>query len=238
MGFVSFSTVKAVSPSSCDFNCQTHQYKMTVIQTITKPFDFTPHSVYLYFYLVQHFFKPPARIKGGAMVKEKKIICSVCGKTSYQYKDMVEDESAAICDTCIEYSPSEIEQRLKFKSLAENETLMQHLHREIEKLSLDEKRILLKDLRDRAFEDGRVADRIPYEVKVYYTIGEDFGHDYIYDLSRTGAFLETFEEYPIGEEVTLTIPLLDQERHVKVRGRVARNAENGIGIAFDRGNKS
>ncbi len=178
--------------------------------------------------------KPFVTIKGGAMVKETKIICSVCGKTSYQYKDMLEDESAAICDTCIDYSPSEMEQRLKFKTLTKNETVTQHLHREIGKLSLDEKRILLNDLRKNAFKEHRVTGRIPYEVKVYYTIGEDFGHDYIYDLSETGAFLETFEEYPIGEEVTLTIPLLNQEQHVKVKGRVARIAENGIGIEFDR----
>lgn len=168
------------------------------------------------------------------MVKEKKIVCGICGKASYQYKDMVEDESVAICDTCIEYSPAEIEQKIKFKSLTENETVTQHLHTEIERLTLDEKRILLNELREKAFEDSRSATRRPYEVKAYYTIGDDFGYDYIYDISQTGAFLETFEEYPIGEEIVLTIPLSSQEKYVKVKGRVARIAEKGIGIEFVR----
>ncbi len=168
------------------------------------------------------------------MGKKKKIKCGVCGKASVKYKDIVEDESVAICDKCIEYSSNDIEQRSEEKTATENDTLTHHLNMEIARLSLDEKRILLKELRDRAFEDNRASTRIPYEVKIHYTIQEDFGHDYIQDISRSGVFLETFEEYPIGEECMLSIPLSNQEQLIKVRGRVARIADNGVGIEFIR----
>ncbi len=166
------------------------------------------------------------------MAKKKKIKCGVCGKGSYKYKDTVEDESVAICDKCIEYSSKDIEQRSEEKNVTENETITHHLQMEIDRLPLDEKRVLLKELRDKAFEDNRANTRIPYEVKVHYTIQKDFGHDYIHDISHSGLFLETFEEYPIGEECLLSIPLSNQEQNVKVRGRVARVADNGVGIEF------
>ncbi len=80
--------------------------------------------------------------------------------------------------------------------------------------------------------DNRESSRVGCDVKVGYTSQETFGQGYVNNLSAQGLFLETYEEFFIGQEIRFTIPYSNMEKHVKVKGKVVSIRDHGIGVAF------
>ncbi len=81
-------------------------------------------------------------------------------------------------------------------------------------------------------DEKRKDTRISCDVRAWYTSKENFGEEYIRNISLGGTFVETMEIFPIGQEINLSIPFSDQSKYVKVKGKVVRIEEEGIGVKF------
>ncbi|MFZ5563230.1 MAG: PilZ domain-containing protein [Thermodesulfobacteriota bacterium] len=81
--------------------------------------------------------------------------------------------------------------------------------------------------------DKRQHPRKPFRLSVKVTRGQMSGVNTARDISLGGMFLETSEEMVPGQEVQLSIPFTNQNRHIKINGRVVRLTEDGVGVQFD-----
>lgn len=80
--------------------------------------------------------------------------------------------------------------------------------------------------------EKRKHPRKTYDAKVNFTSDEKFGTEYIRDISLEGVFIETAEEFIMGQIVSLNIPYESIEKFVKIKGTVVRITPEGIGVEF------
>lgn len=52
------------------------------------------------------------------------------------------------------------------------------------------------------------------------------------DISVSGIFIETWHSFRIGDKLILRIPLFTDQEHIKVKGKVVRTDNQGVGIEF------
>ena len=81
--------------------------------------------------------------------------------------------------------------------------------------------------------EKRRHPRKPLRLNVKLTSGPFSGEEQARDISLGGIFVETAEELRPGEEIQLSIPFSNQELHIRLKGKVARKTEDGIGVEFD-----
>lgn len=80
----------------------------------------------------------------------------------------------------------------------------------------------------------RKHSRRSYDADVVFSINYNSYFGEMTDISLSGAFI-SFDTMPAVEpddEVQLTIPYAFQKKDITLKGRVARYAENGIGVEF------
>ncbi len=102
----------------------------------------------------------------------------------------------------------------------------------IKKMCEDEQLTLLKELEKRIFKGRRKHEREPFFMVVDYSIEDRFYKDYIQDISAGGVFIETRMPFRAGQEVSLTFPLPNYQKYIKIMGEVARVTTQVIGVKF------
>mgnify|MGYP001066964548 CR=1 FL=1 len=107
----------------------------------------------------------------------------------------------------------------------------------IKNMSEDEQRTLLKDLEERPSEGRRKHVRRLFLTAVDYSTQDHVYKDFIQDISAGGVFIQTHMPFTVGQEVSLTFPLPNYQRHVKVIGEVVRSTPQGVGVKFKMADK-
>ena len=102
----------------------------------------------------------------------------------------------------------------------------------IKNMSEDEQRTLLKDLEEKPFEGRRKHVRKPFLMAVDYSTQDHVYKDFIQDVSTGGVFIQTHMPFTVGQEVSLTFPLPNYQKHIKVIGEVVRSTTQGVGVKF------
>ena len=102
----------------------------------------------------------------------------------------------------------------------------------IKNMPEDEQRTLLKDLEEKPFEGRRKYVRKPFLMAVDYSTKDHVYKDFIQDISTGGVFIETHMPFTVGQEVSLTFPLPNYQKHIKVVGEVVRSTTQGVGVKF------
>ena len=102
----------------------------------------------------------------------------------------------------------------------------------IKNMPEDEQRTLLKDLEEKPFEGRRKYVRKPFLMAVDYSMKDHVYKDFIQDISAGGVFIETHMPFTVGQEVSLTFPLPNYQKHIKVVGEVVRSTTQGVGVKF------
>jgi len=102
----------------------------------------------------------------------------------------------------------------------------------IKNMPEDEKQTLLKDLEEKPFEGRRKYARKPFLMAVDYSTKDHIYKDFIQDISTGGVFIETHMPFTVGQEVSLTFPLPNYQKHIKVVGEVVRSTTQGVGVKF------
>ncbi|MBW2001037.1 MAG: PilZ domain-containing protein [Deltaproteobacteria bacterium] len=67
---------------------------------------------------------------------------------------------------------------------------------------------------------------------VDYSTKDHVYKDFIQDISTGGVFIETHMPFTVGQEVSLTFPLPNYQKHIKVVGEVVRSTTQGVGVKF------
>jgi uncharacterized protein (TIGR02266 family) len=101
----------------------------------------------------------------------------------------------------------------------------------------DEQRALLKDLEEKPFEGRRKHVRKPFLMTVDYSTQDHIYKDFIQDISTGGVFIQTHMPFTVGQEVSLTFPLPNYQKHIKVIGEVVRSTQQGVGVKFKMADK-
>jgi len=65
-----------------------------------------------------------------------------------------------------------------------------------------------------------------------YSAQDHVYKDFIQDISSGGVFIQTHMPFTVGQEVSLTFPLPNYQKHVKVMGEVVRSTSQGVGVKF------
>ena len=102
----------------------------------------------------------------------------------------------------------------------------------IKNMPEDEQRTLLRDLEEKQFEGRRKHVRKPFLMAVDYSTQDHVYKDFIQDISTGGVFIQTHMPFAVGQEVSLTFPLPDYKKHVKIVGEVVRSTMQGVGVKF------
>jgi len=104
-------------------------------------------------------------------------------------------------------------------------------------MSEDEQLTLLKELKERPFKEKRKHERKPFFMVVDYSTEERVYKDWIKNISSGGVFIETHMPFSVGQEVSLTFPLSNYQKYIKIIGEVVRIDIQGIGVRFKMANQ-
>lgn len=99
-------------------------------------------------------------------------------------------------------------------------------------MPVNDQRILLEQLKDKVSKRRRLHTRKPYFMVVDYATHDRTYADFIKDISFSGVFIQTHKPFTIGQAISLTFPLPDQKKHIKINGEIIRTSEEGIGVKF------
>jgi len=99
-------------------------------------------------------------------------------------------------------------------------------------MSKDEQLTLLKELEERLFKDKREHVRKPFFMVVDYSIEDRVYKDYIQNISAGGVFIETRITFTVGQAVSLSFPLPNYQKYIKITGEIVRISPQGIGVRF------
>jgi uncharacterized protein (TIGR02266 family) len=107
----------------------------------------------------------------------------------------------------------------------------------IKNMPEDKQRALLKDLEGKPFEGRRKHARKPFLMAVDYSTQDHVYKDFIQDISTGGVFIQTHMPFSVGQEVSLTFPLPNYQKHIKIVGEVVRSSPQGVGVKFKMADK-
>jgi Tfp pilus assembly protein PilZ len=97
----------------------------------------------------------------------------------------------------------------------------------IQNMTEGEQLKLLSDLGEK-----RIYSRIAYIMPVKYETREGSYCDYITDISYSGAFIMTSEDFSIGQEMTISLSFRGQKDLFKIECKVVRATSEGIGVEY------
>jgi len=107
----------------------------------------------------------------------------------------------------------------------------------INDMSDEEQQALIKELEERNSQDKRRYERKSCHISTEYVVQDHRSKGVIKDISIAGVLLETSEiqgSFSIGEDIILTIQYPNQEKHIKIRGKVVRIEPQRIAAQFNK----
>lgn len=102
----------------------------------------------------------------------------------------------------------------------------------ISKMTDVEQEKLLEALQRRHSDEQEREKRISLYTETTFAVGGVEYKGIVLDLSSGGCFVETQDEFAIGQEVSIRMKRSKDAKTIVVRGRIARIEPNGIGIQF------
>jgi len=133
--------------------------------------------------------------------------------------------------------PSGISHMTAFKNQSKQSSLTIRLFELIKNLSEDEQKRLLRELEKRLNKGKREHERKPFFMVVDYSTEDRVYKDYIQNISAGGVFIETQIPFAEGQELSLSFPLPNYQKYIKISGEIVRTGSHGIGVRFKAADK-
>jgi Tfp pilus assembly protein PilZ len=95
-----------------------------------------------------------------------------------------------------------------------------------------ERQALLEKLEKHHLAGKRKHPRKAYFMEVHFATPDHVSSGFIQDISSDGVFVETRDSFSIGQPITLSFRLPENEEHLKINGEVVRVSHTGIGVKF------
>ena len=100
-------------------------------------------------------------------------------------------------------------------------------------LSEEQQETLLEELELKLSKERRRHTRKPFITVVDFASRGRAYREFVQDISGSGVYIQTLRPFSVGQEVVLTFPFPDSQKHVKLTGCIARVDDTGIGVQFD-----
>jgi len=100
-------------------------------------------------------------------------------------------------------------------------------------LSEEQQETLLKELELKLSKERRRHTRKPFITVVDFASQGRAYREFIKDISGSGVYIQTSRPFSVGQDVVLTFPFPNSQKHVKITARIARVNDAGIGVQFD-----
>ncbi len=100
----------------------------------------------------------------------------------------------------------------------------------ISKMTDTEQEKLLEALKKRR--PAEREQRISLYTETRFMVDGQEYHGVVLDLSSSGLFIETEEQFSTGQEISIHLKRSRDSKTIKVRGRIARIKPNGFGVQF------
>jgi hypothetical protein len=81
--------------------------------------------------------------------------------------------------------------------------------------------------------DKRTKPRNPCLIPVYYTLEQRDYNSFILDINSFGAYIETSEPFPVGQQIDLTFFNPFSHKHIDLAGQIIWSSAYAIGVKFD-----
>ncbi len=102
-------------------------------------------------------------------------------------------------------------------------------------LSEEQQETLLEELELKLSKERRRHTRKPFITVVDFASQGRAYREFIKDISGSGVYIQTSRPFSVGQDVVLTFPFPDSQKHVKITARIARVNDTGIGVQFNMG---
>ena len=81
--------------------------------------------------------------------------------------------------------------------------------------------------------DKRTKPRNPCLIPVNYTLEERNFHSFMLDINSFGAYIETSEPFPVGQQINLTFFNPFSHKHIDLAGQIIWSRTHAIGVRFN-----
>jgi hypothetical protein len=117
--------------------------------------------------------------------------------------------------------------------LMDDSKLIEMLSRKIKELSNDQKLDVVNYVKSLEKKGGkRNSDRRYIKVTVDYSIKDNFYSDTLENISSGGAFIRTTRPIQVGDSTTMVASIPGIEGNTKLKGKIIRRSEEGVGVEF------
>lgn len=136
-----------------------------------------------------------------------------------------------------DFTVSRIADEEAFKTKkTDNELSTNEVHRailrKISGLSEEKMRQFLNYLDEDQIPEKRKYDRKDFIRIIDYTVGERYYRDFIQDISEGGLFIDTSNQFSVGQEILMTFVSPDYQKPFKINGKIIHTQTDGIGVKF------
>ncbi len=100
-------------------------------------------------------------------------------------------------------------------------------------LSEEQQETLLEELELKLSKERRRHTRKPFITVVDFASQGRAYREFVQDIGGSGVYIQTSRSFSVRQDVVLTFPFPDSQKHVKITGRIARVADTGIGVQFN-----
>jgi hypothetical protein len=118
----------------------------------------------------------------------------------------------------------------------DRETDLNDIHavilQKIKGLSEDKLQQFLKYLDEEQAPEKRKYGRKDFLRVIDYIVGDRYYRDFIQDMSEGGLFIETSNEFSVGQKIIMTFASPDYQKPFKIYGEIIRVKPDGIGVKF------
>ena len=152
----------------------------------------------------------------------------------YQKKNPLERESEFIYKLNA-YDQNTDERAFKLGK-TDRETDLNGIHavilQKIKGLSEDKLQQLLKYLDEEQVPEKRKYGRKDFIRVIDYIVGDRYYRDFIQDMSEGGLFIETSNDFSVGQKIIMSFSSPDYQKPFKVHGEIIHVQTDGIGVKF------
>ena len=119
------------------------------------------------------------------------------------------------------------------KNPADDSKLIEMLSQKIKRFSDKQKQELVNFVKSLEKRGGkRNTDRRYFKVTVDYSVKDKFYSDTIENISPGGAFIRTTRPIQVGDSTTMVAAIPGLDGNLKMKGKIIRRSEEGVGIKF------
>jgi Tfp pilus assembly protein PilZ len=102
----------------------------------------------------------------------------------------------------------------------------------ISSMSDQEMRQFLKKLEARQDKEQRKYSRKDFLTITDYNVGDRYYRDFIQDISTSGVFIKTSQNFSVGQPILMTFMSPDNQKPFRINGEIIRTQKDGIGVKF------